>query len=81
MYAFIAQLSEPQAKRVHELATPEGLITWKPLSWVCDPSNPAVVNNIPHFLPPMLTAKSPYEYFYTYEGELVIRPLPTHIVV
>lgn len=81
MYAFIAQLSEPQARRVHELATPEGLITWKSLSWACDPSNPAVVNNIPRFLPPMLTATSPYEYFHTYEGELIIRPLPTHIVL
>jgi 8-oxo-dGTP diphosphatase len=90
MYAFIAHLSQYQAERVRELTTPEGLIAWKPLAWVCGPNNRAVVSNIPHFLPPMLKAKTPYEYFCQYEREdsstgsfrqLVIRPLPIHIVL
>src|SRR5882724_3827467 len=39
MYAFIAHLSKSQAEQVRELTTPEGLITWKPIAWVCDPGN------------------------------------------
>ncbi len=89
MYAFIAHLSQQQAEQVHSLHTPEGSLAWKPLTWVCDPTNRAVVSNIPRFLPPMLEAQAPYEYFYEYESEdsstnsfrqLVIRALPSHIV-
>src|SRR5581483_10273669 len=36
MYVFIAHLSPQQAKQVDSLQTPEGLITWKPLTWACD---------------------------------------------
>lgn len=88
MYVFIAHLSPQQAERIHTLETPEGLIAWKPLAWVCDVSNREVVNNIPRFLPPMLEARTPYEYFDMYENEgstgepvrqLVIRPLPGSI--
>src|SRR5579885_2878790 len=90
MYAFVAHLSPSQAKRITSLNTPEGLVAWKPLVWVCDPSNEAVVNNIPHFLPPLLKARVPCEYFCEYEREnsstetfrqLVIRPLPAYIVL
>jgi 8-oxo-dGTP diphosphatase len=90
MYVFIAHLSPQQAEQVQTLNTPEGLIAWKPLAWVCDPGNQAVVNNIPRFLPPMLAAQIPYEYFDTYESEdvsaeasrqLIIRPLPSQIVL
>ncbi len=90
MYAFIAHLSRQQAERVHSLDTPEGFISWKPLAWVCDPNNREVVDNIPRFLPPMLEARTPYEYFCAYENvglpnssfkQLVIRPLPSHILV
>ena len=87
---YIAHLSPQQAQQIHSLTTPEGLITWKPLTWVCNPNNPSVVSNIPHFLPPMLEAKIPYEYFYAYENgtsptasfqQLIIRPLPSYIIL
>jgi hypothetical protein len=90
MYACIVYLSEQQAEQVLSLDTLEGLIRWKPLAWVCDPNNRAVVNNIPRFLPLMLKAQTPFEYFDAYESEdssaesfrqLVIRPLPSHIVL
>jgi 8-oxo-dGTP diphosphatase len=90
MYAFIAHLSQQQARCIHSLNTPEGFVTWKPLAWVCDPNNRAVVNNIPRFLPHMLEARVPYEYFDAYESEdvssessrqLIIRPLPSYIVL
>ena len=88
MYVFIADLSPQQAEQIHSLDISEGLIAWKSLSWVCDPNNQAVVSNISRFLPPMLEAQTPHEYFCVYESEafptetfrqLVIRPLPSHI--
>jgi 8-oxo-dGTP diphosphatase len=88
MYVFIAHLSAQQAERIDTLDTPEGVIAWKPLAWVCDLSNREVVDNIPRFLPLMLEDRTPYEYFEPYENEysstetlrqLVIRPLPASI--
>jgi 8-oxo-dGTP diphosphatase len=90
MYAFIAHLSQQQAEQIHALTTPEGLIAWKPRAWVCDPHNHAVVSNIPRFLPPMLQAHAPCEYFCEYGRDdlvseafrqLVRRPLPSHIAL
>ena len=90
MYVYIAYLDQQQAERIQSLSTPEGLVTWKSLTWVCDPNNRAVVSNIPCFLPPMLKAQIPYEYFYVYEHkdsqiesfqQLVIRPLPPSIIL
>lgn len=90
MYTYIAHLSAQQAAQITSLHAQEGLITWKPLAWICDPNNTAVVNNIPRFLPPMLKAQTPFEYFYTYEigdfsreifRHLEIRALPAHIVL
>lgn len=90
MYVFIAHLSPQQAKQVDTLQTPEGLITWKSLTWACDPNNRAVVSNIPRFLPPILEARTPFEYFFAYKSEdcpdqsfqeLIIRPLPSQIVL
>ncbi len=90
MYVFIATLSPSQAQRIRLLNTPEGQVTWKPLAWVCDPDNQEVVSNIPHFLPPMLNAQAPYDYFYGYEREddpahsfcqLILRPLPSDIIL
>lgn len=90
MYIFLAHLSRSQAEQISSLDTPEGLIAWKPLAWVCDQHNRAVVDNIPHFLPPILEAQEPHDYFCEYEREsssanvfrqLVIRPLPAHIIL
>ncbi len=88
MYVFIAHLLPQQAEQIQTLETPEGLIAWKPLAWVCDVSNREVVNNIPRFLPSILEGRTPYEYFDADENEgsagepvrqLVVRPLPEFI--
>ncbi len=90
MYVFIAHLARQQAENIPSCNTPEGLIAWKPLAWVCDPHNPAVVSNIPRFLPYMLEAQTPYEYFCDYEHsgfptesfrQMVMRPLPAQFVL
>jgi hypothetical protein len=58
---------------------PEGLLCWQPTSWVCDPKNTAVMDNIPYFLPPMLAHAPPMEYYCDYRGSrlaaVVVRPL------
>ncbi|HEY7414050.1 MAG TPA: NUDIX domain-containing protein, partial [Ktedonobacteraceae bacterium] len=61
MYAFLAHLA-PDFPIGADRLMPEGLLSWKRLDWVCDRSNPALVDNIPHFLPQMLTHPHPQEY-------------------
>lgn len=89
MYVFLAHLTEQQvAECISSCNTPEGLIAWKPLVWVCDSHNAAVVSNIPRFLPLMLEAQTPCEYFCEYERagfptesfrQLLLRPLPVNL--
>ena len=79
MYAFLARF--PSDFPIWpDRATPEGLLSWKGLDWVCDLSNSSVVSNIPHFLPPMLTSPKSQQYCCTYrEGilqDFVVGALP-----
>ena len=70
MYVFLARLA-PDFPSGPERTTLEGLLSWKALDWVCNPYNPSVVSNIPHFLPSMLVNPEPQEYHCTYrEGML-----------
>lgn len=70
MYAFVARLA-PDCSIRPDRFTAEGLLAWQALDWVCDRNNPQMVSNIPHFLPPMLTAQEPQEYrFSTQEGRM-----------
>lgn len=49
------------------IKTPEGILDWKSLSWILNPRNTGVVNNIPAFLPYMLNDNNIYEHtcYYT----------------
>jgi 8-oxo-dGTP diphosphatase len=80
MYAFIADLSPTWPIWVGERSTAEGLLCWKPIKWVCDLKNMAVVGNIPYFLPNMFSQKVPREYYCDYQNDLLVRvvihPLP-----
>lgn len=70
MYAFVAELP-PEFPYETPKATDEGLLDWKPLDWVAHPRNFGVVDNIPRFLPTMLSDPSHYHYRCTYvEGIL-----------
>lgn len=71
MYAFVADLPRGLAWEGVQ-KTPEGLLSWKPLDWVCDPGNGAVVSNIPAFLPDLFGGAGPMEYRCEYvDGKLV----------
>lgn len=70
MSAFVAELA--QNRSVEERDTPEGLLAWKPLGWVCDRDNDSVVGNIPRFLLAMLTSEHPMEYRCEYRDEFLV---------
>jgi 8-oxo-dGTP diphosphatase len=74
MHVFIAEAErdapegETPERETPERETSEGILAWKPLSWVCDPENESVVGNIPRFLPAMLDFESPMGSRCEYEG-------------
>lgn len=80
MYAFVADLPDSWPTWEGECETPEGRLAWKPVAWVCDERNRDVVENIPRFLPTMLTTTEPREYVCDYRAEglvsVEVRPLP-----
>ena len=49
MYAFIADLPLDWPIWEGERETEEGLLCWKPVEWLYDPNNRAIVSNIPRF--------------------------------
>ncbi len=80
MYAFVADFQQASVTWEGDREVPEGLLCWKSLQWVCDLNNTAVVSNIPHFLPYMLSQSIAAEYRCNYHDghlvELVVHPLP-----
>jgi 8-oxo-dGTP diphosphatase len=80
MYAFVADFQQASVTWEGDREVAEGLLCWKPLKWVCDSNNTAVVSNIPRFLPHMLSQDIPLEYHCKYRdrhlAELLVRPLP-----
>jgi 8-oxo-dGTP diphosphatase len=72
MYVYVAGLPSTLAPWTDERVTPEGVLAWKPLTWICDPANSAVVSNIPHYLQRMIAGGDPCVYACTYRfGRLV----------
>lgn len=61
MYTFIAELPENDVYET-PLKTPEGILDWKRLEWLCDSENTGVAHNIPYFLPTLLTDEQCYEH-------------------
>jgi 8-oxo-dGTP diphosphatase len=85
MYAFLAELPSQAEVWEGEQVTREGRLRWKPLEWACERQNTSVVDNIPHFLPPMFSQKQPQEYYCDYQAgsliQMVARPLPADMMV
>lgn len=72
MYAFVARLGGPDGSWTNDREIPEGILSWKPIEWVCDPDNGEVVGNIPHFLPLVLNSNDPMHYQCRYaDGQLL----------
>ena len=84
MYAFLAEIPPETEIWEGERVTQEGRLCWKPLAWICDAQNTAVVENIAHFLPQMFSQKS-QEYYCDYQDgslvQVVARQLPERVMV
>lgn len=50
------------------LKTPEGILDWKPISWIVDFKNEGVAKNIPFFLPTLLEEPSLKHIHCTFEN-------------
>ncbi len=72
MYAFVADLGPAFPIWMGDRDTPEGLLRWHPLAWLCDPANDALVSNLPHFVPAMLAGNPAVEYRCAYDGERLV---------
>lgn len=70
MHAFLASFAEDFPTWPDRI-TSEGLLSWKPLAWVCDPTHVEVVSNIPQFLPRMLATGQPREYRCHYQKHIL----------
>jgi len=79
MYVYVAEFSDSSVTWPGDRSTTDGALRWQHQSWVCDPTNPQVVENIPAFLPAMLRGEPPLEYFCDFQGDLLVgvqsRPL------
>ena len=77
MYAYVVEFPESVATQKRQKID-EGKLEWKPIPWMLDHTNQEIVENIPYFLPRMLTTCSPAEYRCVYENgtlrEFLIRP-------
>lgn len=73
MYAFVARFDDAEYTWSGGRLTQEGELEWRPLTWVCDATNVAVVENIPHFLPTMLQGGVPLLYACNYKEDRLVR--------
>jgi 8-oxo-dGTP diphosphatase len=81
MYAYVAELPDDWPAWDGDRPTPDGLVAWKPLEWVCDPGNGAVVDNIPHVLPQLLARTEPMEYRCNYADERLVEVVARPVTV
>ena len=54
------------------IATDEGILDWKSLDWIIDPTNLGVAHNIRYFLPLMIRENKRYHYHCTFENDRLI---------
>lgn len=84
MYAFMVDFPDNWPIWKGDKVTPEGALSWKSAEWACDLYNTGVVENIPHFLPPMLRKEPPRDYHFEYQGRqlthILTRDIPPSIL-
>lgn len=69
MYVYIVEVKE-QISWEGQRHTVEGMLVWKPISWVTNKNNDQIAHNIPYFLPPMLHKQAPARYHCNFEGSI-----------
>jgi len=51
--------------------TEEGILEWKDIDWIIDFGNSGIADNIPYFLPIVLTDAINYHYHCTFQGKIL----------
>lgn len=72
MYVYVAQAPHDLARWETPRTVPDGLLAWRPSAWACNPDTTAVVENIPHFLTPMLAGAPIAHYACDYQGDRLV---------
>jgi 8-oxo-dGTP diphosphatase len=67
LYIFLMDVKE---KIKTPIVTDEGILEWRKIEWIIDPDNLGVANNIPYFLPDVLTDII-YDYHCIFDGNLL----------
>lgn len=79
MYVYVADFCDQSITWPGDRLVVDGTLRWQPWEWVCDSANPAIIENIPVFLPPMLRGEVRREYYCQFQGERLlavhVRPL------
>lgn len=65
MYAFIAEVAADYEYKT-PIGTPEGILCWKHIDWICNTKNLGVIGHVPHFLPVMLSEETLYEHHFSF---------------
>ncbi|MGI8315776.1 NUDIX hydrolase [Halobacillus mangrovi] len=70
LYLFMAEL--PEDTIVHTpMYTEEGILDWKPVSWVLDKDNMGIINNLKCYLPKLLNGEFGLEHSFIYEDQRI----------
>jgi 8-oxo-dGTP diphosphatase len=71
LYLFLIDLPQ-DFKYQTPIHTDEGILDWKPTTWILDKDNYGIAHNIPYFLPKMLNEQTHHHYHCTFEqGKLI----------
>lgn len=67
MHAFIAEVPEDFLIRTPAIVD-EGILDWRELDWILHPDNAGVPENLPLFLPDMLSTEERFQYHFRYSN-------------
>jgi len=71
LYVYVASVTEGFGQSMPR-PTDEGILDWKPISWIMDSRNTGVASNIPHFLPSVLGDGPPSTYHCVFDGNTLV---------
>ncbi|MED4783119.1 8-oxo-dGTP diphosphatase [Brevibacillus choshinensis] len=70
MHAFIAEVPE-DVTFATPLLVDEGILAWKERDWLLHPDNAGVPENVPLFLPAMLSTTECFQYHFYYKNQRI----------
>jgi len=71
LHIFLVTLNDDYSYQTPRL-TREGILDWKKIEWINDFDNYGVADNIPYFLPTVLSEKDRYHYHCTFREKILI---------